>query len=191
MDSHVSETVKSCNYHLQALRHLRQSVTREVANSMACSIINTRLDYCNSLFHGVSEKNISKLQRIQNRAARIVCNVGRRELSSKELLIDLHWLPVRYRVEFKTAALCFTAYRLHQPSYLTSVLQAYNPQRHLRSSSQELLHVPSYKTVLGSRRFSVAAPYIWNNLPFLLRTVDNFTAFKPCLKTHLFRRFTD
>ena len=110
MDGHVSETVKSCNYHLQALRHLRQSVTREVANSMACSIINTRLDYCNSLFRGVSEKNISKLQRIRNRAARIVCNVGRRELSSKELLIDLHWLPVRCRVEFKTAALCFKAY---------------------------------------------------------------------------------
>src|SRR5664279_4512763 len=39
LDSHVNETVKSCNFHLQALRHIRPSITREVANTIACSLI--------------------------------------------------------------------------------------------------------------------------------------------------------
>ena len=191
MDSHVNETVRSCNYHLQALRHIRPSITREIANTIACSLISSRIDYCNSLLFGVSGINLDKLQRVQNRAARIVCGVGRRQRSSSDLLAELHWLPVRRRIDYKMAVLCYKAYRQEQPPYLSSSLQSYAPSRSLRSSSAELLHVPKHKTVLGSRRFSVAAPRIWNNLPLSARTVNNFANFKTVLKTHLFRRSTD
>ena len=45
LDQHVNSMVKTCNFHLQALRHVRQSITRDVANTMACAIIGSRLDY--------------------------------------------------------------------------------------------------------------------------------------------------
>jgi hypothetical protein len=48
MDHHVNNMVKNCNYHLQALRHIRSSVPRDVANTVAYSVIHFRLDYCNS-----------------------------------------------------------------------------------------------------------------------------------------------
>ena len=38
LDQHVNNIVKNCNHHLQALRHIRASVTDEVAKMMACSI---------------------------------------------------------------------------------------------------------------------------------------------------------
>ena len=70
---------------------------------MSCAIVTSRIDYCNSLLHGASAKNLNKLQRIQNRAARIVCNVGRGQAAySRDLLIDLHWLPVRQRIDYKS-----------------------------------------------------------------------------------------
>ena len=87
MDSHVNETVRNCNFHLQALRHIRPSVTREVANMIACSIVTSRIDYCNSPLLGVSAGNLNKLQRIQNCAARIVCNANRRDASSRDHVI--------------------------------------------------------------------------------------------------------
>jgi len=191
MDSHVNETVRNCNFHLQALRHIRPSVTREVANMIACSLVTSRMDYCNSLLHGVSETNLNKLQRTQNFAARIVCNVGRRDAPSRDLLVDLHWLPVRRRIEYKMSSMCYQAYRLHQPSYLSVHTTEYQPTRQLRSSTHELLNVPRHKTVLGSRRFSVAAPKIWNSLPLSIRTAETFKHFKSLLKTHLFRRSMD
>ena len=87
---------------------------------MSCAIVTSHIDYCNLLLHGASAKNLKKLQGIQNRAARIVCNVGRSQAeSSRDLLIDLHWLPVRQRIDYKIATLCFKAYRLHQPPYLS------------------------------------------------------------------------
>ena len=81
-DEHINNIIKNCNYHLQALRHLRSSVTTEVANMLGCSIIGSRIDYCNSLFAGMSDKNFNKLQRIQNRAARIVPGASSQHVSS-------------------------------------------------------------------------------------------------------------
>jgi len=52
---------------------LRASVTDEVAKMMACSIIGSRIDYCNSLFYGMTDRNLNKLQSVYNRTARIVC----------------------------------------------------------------------------------------------------------------------
>jgi len=37
------------DFHLQSLRQLRSSLPRDVAQSVACAIIGSRLDYCNSL----------------------------------------------------------------------------------------------------------------------------------------------
>jgi len=51
LDQHVNNIVKNCNHHLQALRHIRASVTEEVAKMLACSIIDSRIDYHNSLFN--------------------------------------------------------------------------------------------------------------------------------------------
>jgi len=61
---------------------------------MACSVIGSRIDYCNSLLAGISEQDLDRLQRVQNKATRIVCNASR-HMPSCDLLHSLHWLPVR------------------------------------------------------------------------------------------------
>ena len=43
----------------------------ELAQSLACSPILSRIDYCNAVFHGASSYSINKLQEVQNNAARI------------------------------------------------------------------------------------------------------------------------
>jgi hypothetical protein len=48
-DKHISEITKSCYFHIKALRHIRPSLTPEASNTIACSIVGSRLDYCNSL----------------------------------------------------------------------------------------------------------------------------------------------
>ena len=51
-DQHVRDVVKASNFHMKALRHIRPVLNRPVANMIACSIVTTRLDYCNSLLYG-------------------------------------------------------------------------------------------------------------------------------------------
>jgi len=71
-DQHVSDVVRSCNFHIRSLCHIRPLIDRETAVNLACSIVASRLDYCNSLLYGVSETNIAKLQQMQNNITRAV-----------------------------------------------------------------------------------------------------------------------
>jgi len=200
MDKHVNNIVKTCNFHLQALLHVRQSINRYIANAMACAIMALVWTTVTLCFTACHEKKLCKLQRVQNRAARIVCGVGRRQQSARQLRHSLHWLPVRARTDFKLATLSYKSRLTGQPDYLAAELRSYQPQLSLRSSLQELLTVSHCKTMLGRRHFSVAAPRVWNSLPLGLKTnlfkaapLCGFKAaplcvFKTGLKTYLFRQ---
>jgi len=72
VDRHVSSVVSSCNFHIRALRHIRPRLALDAAKSVAVSIVGARLDYCNSLLHGTSQRNFDRLQRVQNSLARVV-----------------------------------------------------------------------------------------------------------------------
>jgi len=89
-DQHVSNVVKASNFNIRALRHIRPMLDKTVANTIACSIVSTRLDYCNSLLYGTSKSNIQRLQRIQNTLAHVVCGTKKRD-HIKPVLHDLHW----------------------------------------------------------------------------------------------------
>jgi len=185
----VTATVRACNFHLQSLRQLRSSLPRNVAQSVACAIIGTWLDYCNSLYYGMSNNNFQRLQRVQNAAARIVCQAPRRQHHSADLLKDLHWLPVRGRVDYKIAVLCYKAVKLQQPSYLTGLLSSYRQSRVLRSSTSDLLSTQSSSTNIAARRFScLLHPHCLEQSSFIVRTVDSYTSFRSQLKTYMFAR---
>jgi len=63
------------------------------AQTLACSLILSRNDYCNPVLYGAPSGTIQKLQRVQNNAARIVLQAPRRS-DVNSLLQTLHWLPV-------------------------------------------------------------------------------------------------
>ena len=72
LDKHVTEVVRAGNYHMRALRHIRPLLSLDSAKSIAASIVGSRLDYCNSVLLGTSERNFNRLQRVQNSLARCV-----------------------------------------------------------------------------------------------------------------------
>jgi len=160
---------------------------KTVANTVACSIVSTRLDYCNSLLFGVSAKNIQRLQRVQNSLARVVAGSRRRD-HIKPVLRDLHWLPVSQRIEYKVALITHKVLCSSQPSYLHSLMTEHKPTRYVQSENQRLLSKPSGLTsALGSRSFTRASETVWNRLPVDIRKTESTQCFKKKLKTHLFR----
>ena len=174
-NKHFSTVVRACNFHLSALRHIRSLVSDTVAQQIACSIVGSRLDYCNSLLVNCSNRNLDKLQRVQDNLARVVCN-SNRSTSAGPLIRSLHWLPVRQRINFKLAKLCYLVTSFQQPVYLADLISPYSQSRLLRSSTQKLLSFPPHN--LDTRRFFFAAPRLWNSLPLNCRTAPSVNTFK-------------
>ena len=107
-------------------RHIRPRLTFDAAKSVAVSIVGARLDYCNSLLYGTSQHNLNRLQWVQNSLTRVVTQ-ARHHTSVTELRRQLHWLPIRQRVEFKLGIIMFRAIHTGVPGYLASELHRYQP----------------------------------------------------------------
>ena len=63
-DRHATSVARTCNFHAQAIRHIRNLLTPELALTLACSLILSRLDYCNAVLYGAPAGSIQKLQRV-------------------------------------------------------------------------------------------------------------------------------
>ena len=63
-----------CNYHVPAIRHIRYLLSTELAHTLACTLILSRLDYCNAVLHGApaASRNCSAF-RTQQHVSFSVC----------------------------------------------------------------------------------------------------------------------
>lgn len=125
---------------------------------------------------------------VQNAVSRLLTGSGRRTHITP-ILSSLHWLPIKFRIDFKILVLTFRALNGKSPQYIADLLLPYSPGRAFRSSDQCLLLVPKtrYKTQ-GDRSFQVVAPRLWNALPQSLRVADSVDSFKRQLNTLLFQQ---
>ena len=143
--------------------------------------MTSKLDYCNSLLHTIPAKDLQKLQRVQNCLARVVTKAPRFSRSIP-LLKSLHWLPIKFRIQFKICTFVFRCLNDGQPSYLSSLLFSADSVKHLRSNNTNKLKVPRIRTKFGARAFSVSGPTLWNLLPAHLRVAKNMSSFRKLLK---------
>ena len=153
------------------------------------ALVTVRIDYCNSLLYGLPDCSLSRLQRILNTAARILCKIPNFNHITKTLL-DLHWLPIQQRILFKILILTYQAYHETAPQYLCDLIMPYFNARNLRSDNMSLIAPCHPRAKLKSyveRSLQYAAPNEWNKLPLLIRESPSLDIFKTQLKTFLFK----
>ena len=72
-------------------------------------------------------------------------------------------------------------------TYISDILSVKIVNRELRNNKGLLVLEHTPNSAFGERAFSVAAPKLWNKLPFAIRNIDNVNRFKKELKTYLFQ----
>ena len=180
---------QSVFYHLHNIRQIRKFLSYENTKSLVQAVIMAHIDYCNSLLYGVPAVHLSKLQCVQNSAARLISFTPRYNHISP-VLFDLHWLPVKSRILYKVAVTAFIVIHSLAPGYLGGLINTRKNLCHnLRSDNGIMLHDPTakFKRTLGNRSFTPAAPKTWNSLPAYIRNETNWNNFKCLLKTYYFR----
>jgi len=138
-----------------------------------------------TLLHGTSVKNLNKMQVAQNELARAVCHAAR-SASANELRRQLHWLPVRQRINYKLALLTYKTRSTGTPAYLASLLQSYRSARTLWSSNNNLLTVPQLSLALSAEAFCVSGPTVWKSLPNSCKQAELVSTFKCTLTSDWF-----
>ena len=126
------------------------------------------------------------LNAVQNTAVSVVLQ-SVRELPSQPLLQQLHWLPVRQRIDYKLAVLKYKIHHTSTSVYLSRHIQPLIVTRRLRSSATPRVSKPTTRTNFADRAFHCSAPAVWNSLTADIADSCSLPTFKRKLKTFLFR----
>ena len=191
-----------CSQGYGMLRNLWKISKRVLDKQLRMQLVHSgilcRVDYCNSLYTSLPNTQTYKLQKLINAAARFILNIRGKDRFEHITphLQQLHFLPVKYRTQFKN---CLVAYKCinndnnDAPSYLVELVSVRqpNPYRDLRRDSD--IFLLDYKNPEAqdyrNRSFSYTAPNFWNNLPFSVRNSSSVDAFKSSLKTFYFTKW--
>ena len=106
MKEHINFICKTAFLELRRISTIRHYLTDDATKTFVVSLVLSRIDYCNCLLAGLPQSLVGKLQRVQNSAARLVVR-ALPHVHIISILRHLHWLPVRARISYKTACLCF------------------------------------------------------------------------------------
>jgi hypothetical protein len=181
--SQINIVLRQSYRFISEVGRVREFLTVNDLRSLVQAVIMSRLDNCNSLLHGIQETEINRLQRLQNSSARLI--YGRRKHDHvSDLFVDLHWLPVKQRIIFKTLLFVFKTFLGMCPQYLQECVR-------IKDSENRILYIPRVNTAYGDRAFSNSAPRLWNALPLSLRKSETISYFKAHLKQHLFSNFNE
>ena len=155
-------------------------------------LILTQIDFCNASLYGLPKTDLHGLQVILNAAVRIIVNMLR--YSTDRITpgaIELHFLPVKARIEFKICLLAHKSLLSGEPQYIKNLLQPV-PISSLRSSTSNRI-IESFLSMqlIIKRAFCHCTPRLYNQLPLEQRTFDDLSTFKKKLKIYLFNRAYD
>jgi len=126
--------------------------------------------YCNSVLASLPQSTAEPFQRVQNAAARMIFNLGRHEHVTP-CLIQLHWLPVRFRIAYKLCILMYNIRAGKCPCYLRDIMQPIHRQSDTFPSAfsltyDELRHTSAAYQIRTARLFMVAVCNIGRPLYF-------------------------
>ena len=141
---HITLACRSCYYHIRDSRRLRRCLT-SVSKTIATALVSSKLDYCNGLLYNVTNRELNRLQRVQNCLTPVVTRSPRVSRTTP-LLKSLHWLPVCFRIKLKICLVTYEALCSNHPIYLKEML---TPPKRIRSSDQNVLFFPRIKTKKG------------------------------------------
>ena len=133
----------------------------EASKTVVNSFIVSRVDYCNGLLPGISQKQFDRLQSVLNASAKLIHGGTKRDHVTPLLRDKLHWLRFGQRITFKLCLMVYKALHGLSPAYLSELVVpvSKNPhKRRLRSADTLQLVNPGSRRKFGERGFSVAAP---------------------------------
>ena len=166
-------------------RHIRHSLSDDMAKAGGSSLVQSRLDYANSILCGVAPTHLNKLQHGQNSLAQAALP-NHHQLSYHQLLRELHWLPIDSISDLHLLLITLLPLASQPTTAHLFIPMLQLALCSLQSSEQQLLQVPRCFTDVDKRAFSHCGPRLWSNIRLHLHLSPSVDSFERCLKSFYF-----
>ena len=184
---HIYSITKKLAPKIGALSRLSHTLPKKLLCKIFTGTIQPILEYCCTVWGQVSDNKLNKLQKYQNRAARIICNNFNFNSHGIDISRSLGWLPLRDRINYLTRNLTFKCLNSLAPNYLSDYIVMHDDisERTTRLNSQLNIMVPKPNIEQFKQSFLYQGPTLWNNLPNDVKKSNSLSQFKRLYKHHL------
>ena len=184
---HVSELCKVISPKVGLLRKLKHILPHTCLDTVYRTTVQSRIDYLLSVWGFTADCHLHKVQKMQNRAARLITHNFDRDVRSIDIVKQLGWQSVTERRDYFTIVTVFKSLNGLLPPYMQDMFTySHNMvSRTTRSTARNDLYVPPVNRKLFCQSLQYTGAKLWNSLPINLRTIDSLPVFKHKLKQHL------
>ena len=173
---HMKELSKKIASGIGALKRLMPFISKNTAIIIYKALIEPHFDYCSSVWYGISDTLSKKLQKLQNRAARVITK-STYDTSAKPLLNSLNWDDLATRRKKQLLISVFKSIHGLFPSYLQDMFVFRDSSYNLRNLENKLL-LPKPRTNYLKSSISYSGAALWNSLPVEVRSAESLQIFK-------------
>ena len=179
-NEHVEIICHKVSKRLGLLSCIRPYLTQKAAECVYNCLIQPILNYTDTVWGGLSIGCGKNLQRLQNRAARLV--QGRS--TTDEAFQKLGWINLQtQRIMHKCILVYKCLYNL-VPPYLCDYFSRNNCIHSHNTRNSNVLHLPAPKLSLGKNTFRYSGSILFNKLPRTLKGATSLSNFKNLLKQY-------
>ena len=162
--NHVDATIAKVSKGIGMLRRMKPYVSKFTLMHVYNALILPHFDYCSLVWDTCSNYLIENLQKLQNRAARVISGKSY-EIRSCEILSELGWRPLAERMKFKKATFMYNVKNNNLNEPMTDISEVSNNEFHNLRSNAVNFHIPKPKTNFLKKSISYSGALLWNSLP--------------------------
>jgi len=177
--AHIEYVCKKISSGLSGIRQARDYITQDTAQTIYNALVLSWFDYCDVVWDNLPITLADRLQKLQNRAARIITK-SNYDIRSRDILASLGWKSLAKRRQEHKAITMFKALNGLAPENLSKLFQ---PQKHKYNfrEKEKSLTLPKPKTNFMKRAFVYDGAKIWNSLPSNVKCSSDLYKFKRSL----------
>ena len=149
LTKHTTNTVSACLARLCQINRVKYIFDTQTLLNIINALVFSKLYYCSSVWSNTSNKNILKLQSVQNFAARIFSGVRKYD----HITTVLKELPVSSMLSLRDAILAFKCVKGLAPTYLADKFATRSYVHSVNTRNKHKLSIPRYKFAAGQRTF--------------------------------------
>ena len=188
-DEHVLKLCSKLAPKVGILRRLRHVISTDCLKMIYQSTVQSLIDYCITVWGFSSNRNLDLVQRLQNRAARIILGNYSRDVRGIDLVKELGWFNIRQRRDYFTGILVYKALNGLSTEYMSDLFTYVRDVNlcNTRSVSDNTLIIPKVNKHVFSQSIQVCGPRTWNILPSEVRNSNSLCLFKTSLRDYLLK----
>lgn len=183
-DEHIAHVSKKTSQAIGGLRRIRDYVPQQTAIIIFNSLIKPLFEYCDIVLDNMPITGSTRLQKLQNRAARVITKQGY-DTRSVDIRNQLNWKTLSDQRKDHMLIMVFKLLNNLAPSYLRDHFETSENNNYSLRGRKMMCVLPKPRTEFLRRSFAFSGAKIWNELPESIRCIDNLNTFKSHLQSLL------